>query len=187
MLTWRNLSLGQQHCMWAHKVNPKFWVLSKVNHHNRGKKSVAKERGVCNLLLPAVRDTQKHELAHEIPQTRAISVCPPDNTEGSKKQTEKTLNLDSGNGQFKITPEIHGFDKDPYRNVLMQLSKSTWTLWVQTPPGEFCQRICHFYKPQTVLEWDFCHISVANILAQGEKKDLITDINQMCNSELSQI
>lgn len=76
---------------------------------------MAKERGVCNLLLPAVRDTQKHELAHEIPQTRAISVCPPDNTEGSKKQTEKTLNLDSGNGQFKITPEIHGFDKDPYQ------------------------------------------------------------------------
>lgn len=69
----------------------------------------------------------------------------------------------------------------------MQLSKSAWALWVQAPAGEFCQRICRFYKPQTVLEEDFCRISVANILAQGEKKDLITEVNEMCNSELSQI
>lgn len=50
---------------------------------------MAKERGFCDLLLPAVRGTEKYELAHEIPQTRTIFVCLQDDTEGSKNKQIK--------------------------------------------------------------------------------------------------
>lgn len=99
---------GQHHCWSAHKVNPKFLVLSKINHHNR-EKNQWQRRGVSAICFFQLCEAQKILSWHVKFLKPGQYLC----VWGAKKQAEKTLHLHFENGQFKMTPEIPGFDKDP--------------------------------------------------------------------------